>query len=201
MINSTQKRKISQITKQLQQVYQDKSDHTVEKILTSGKNRTIIDNCRAFRRRVYTPLKTLIIFTKQLLSPDKSCRYAIAGTVAEQLSQGNTSHSSNTGAYCKARERLPEKTVHTLVSEVSEAGEKQADKCWKWRGHDVKIVDGTTVTMADTAANQARFPQHKNQEKGAGFPILRLVALMSLTTGMVLNYAMAAYNYRVHTSF
>lgn len=47
--------------------------------------------------------------------------------------------------------------------------------------------------MADTKENQAAFPQHNNQKKGAGFPIARLVAVMSLTTGTVLDYAIDAY--------
>ncbi|APS84135.1 hypothetical protein AVM71_14075 [Piscirickettsia salmonis] len=31
--------------------------------------------------------------------------------------------------------------------------------------------------------NQSRYPQHDAQKAGAGFPIMRLVAIMSLTTG------------------
>jgi hypothetical protein len=47
--------------------------------------------------------------------------------------------------------------------------------------------------MADTKANQSVYPQHKKQKKGAGFPILRYVAIMSLTVGTILNYAIGAY--------
>lgn len=47
--------------------------------------------------------------------------------------------------------------------------------------------------MADTQANQANYPQHGNQKKGCGFPMLRLLAVMSLSMGTVVDYAVGAY--------
>ncbi|QHS25708.1 hypothetical protein [Piscirickettsia salmonis] len=41
--------------------------------------------------------------------------------------------------------------------------------------------------------NQSRYPQHDAQKAGAGFPIMRLVAIMSLTTGGIIDYAVGAY--------
>ena len=64
---------------------------------------------------------------------------------------------------------------------------------WRWRGRHVKLTDGTTTLMPDTAENQGRFPQHGRQETGAGFPIARLVAVMSLANGAVLDMAMGPY--------
>lgn len=46
--------------------------------------------------------------------------------------------------------------------------------------------------MPDTPANQARFPQHGSQRAGLGFPVARLVAMVSLSTGAVLDWAFAA---------
>ncbi|QHS27223.1 hypothetical protein GW537_00930 [Piscirickettsia salmonis] len=47
--------------------------------------------------------------------------------------------------------------------------------------------------MADSEENQSRYPQHDAQKAGAGFPIMRLVAIMSLTTGGIIDYAVGAY--------
>ena len=55
-----------------------------------------------------------------------------------------------------------------------------------WCGRHVKILDGTTVTMADTEANQAEYPQHGNQVAGCGFPLSKLVVMFSLLTGAVI---------------
>jgi len=57
----------------------------------------------------------------------------------------------------------------------------------------VKLVDGTTVSMPDTAENQARFPQHGQQEPGVGFPLARLVRVIALSTGAVLDAAIGPY--------
>jgi hypothetical protein len=62
-------------------------------------------------------------------------------------------------------------------------------KEWRWRGREVKLVDGTTVSMPDTADNQASFPQSRSQKTGLGFPLARLVAIVSLSCGAVLDWA------------
>ena len=59
--------------------------------------------------RVYSPLVTLWVFLVQVLSQDHSCRAAVARLVAHRVSRGQRACSAETGAYCQARKRLPEK--------------------------------------------------------------------------------------------
>lgn len=128
------------------------------------------------------------------MNPDKSCKKAIADFIAEQLIQGiETIPSSNTGPYTKARQRLPEETVQELVKVTGPSAGEKAESGWKVYGREVKAFDGTTVKMPDTPANQERFPQHGNQKAGAGFPIARLLIIVSLTVGTILDYAVGAY--------
>ena len=49
------------------------------------------------------------------------------------------------------------------------------------------------MAMPDTAANQARYPQPRSQEPGLGFPLCRLVGLICLGSGSVLNAAIGGY--------
>jgi hypothetical protein len=60
---------------------------------------------------------------------------------------------------------------------------------WLWRGRPVLIADGTGVSMPDTPANRAAYPQHGAQADGVGFPQARLVALFSLAVGAVIDVA------------
>lgn len=166
-----------------------KSDISLTHILSSEKCQSIISECREFRDRIYTPLNTLLMFIKQILNSDKSCRNAVAGAFAEQVSVGKRAISTNTGPYCKARERLPEVAVKALVRETGELSEKKAFRKWKWHGHEIKVVDGTTATMPDTKENKQAFPLHKNQKGDIGFPMARLVAIMSLSVGTIIDYA------------
>jgi len=64
---------------------------------------------------------------------------------------------------------------------------------WKWHGRSVFIVDGSHVSMPDTEANQANYPQPEVQKPGLGFPLARLVVLLSLASGACLDLAMAPY--------
>jgi len=53
------------------------------------------------------------------------------------------------------------------------------------------VFDGTTLTMPNTPENQAAYPQVHNQGPGAGFPIARLGALISLACGAVVGLGFA----------
>ena len=46
------------------------------------------------------------------------------------------------------------------------------------------VVDGTTLSMPDRPANQVAWPQSHSQKEGCGFPIMRLVGLFDLATGV-----------------
>jgi hypothetical protein len=192
-MDSNKKRTLVQIEKHKQSLLNSQADISLTKILSSERCQRILSECREFRDRVYTPIKTAFLFIKQVLSPDKSCKKAVAGVIVEQLNASKKPVSSNTGPYCKARQRLPEETVHELVKEIGNAPIKNAPSKWKPFGRDLKVFDGSTGKMADTKANQKVFPQHKNQKKGAGFPIARFVVVMSLTVGTVIDYAIGAY--------
>ncbi len=90
--------------------------------------------------------------------------------------------SLNTGGYAKARQRLPEAVLCQLFEHTGEALCAEATDACLWQGRVVKILDGSNVLMADTVANQAAYPQPKNQQAGCGFPIAKLVVVFSLAT-------------------
>jgi hypothetical protein len=71
--------------------------------------------------------------------------------------------------------------------------EEQAPDAWRWHGKRVVLVDGSTLSMPDTPANQQAYPQSRSQRPGVGFPILRWVALLGLATGVVLDSAFGPY--------
>ena len=60
---------------------------------------------------------------------------------------------------------------------------------WLWQGRRVVLADGTTVTLPDTEINQDDYPQPASQREGLGFPKMRLVALMCLASGALLDAA------------
>jgi hypothetical protein len=145
------------------------------------------------RDSIYTPAVTLSLFVGQAIDPDPSLRRAVARLLAERKSQGRSACSSNTGGYCVARQHLPEAVLKHLACTVGANVLTEAPPRWSWRGRDVKIVDGSTLSMPDTAANQAVYPQPSTQKRGLGFPIMRFVVLFSLAVGTVLAAAYGPY--------
>jgi hypothetical protein len=142
---------------------------------------------------VYTPAVTVWVFLSQCLSADHSCRDAVARLIAWRISQGQRSCSAETGAYCTARGNLPEEAIHQLVRDTGMEVDDLADEDWLWQGRRVRVIDGSTITMPDTPANQAAYPQQKNQKPGCGFPIARIVVVFSLAVGTVLDAAIGKY--------
>ena len=144
---------------------------------------------------VYTPAITLWAFLSQVLFKDeqRSCVAAVARVVVLLVALERSPCSNNTGAYCRARGKLSEKAVHRLAIDVAEGCESQVAAEWLWHGRHVYLVDGTTVSMPDTPQNQEAYPQSTQQQEGLGFPIARVVVLLSLATGMLKDMAMGPY--------
>jgi hypothetical protein len=142
---------------------------------------------------IYTPAVTVWVFLSQCLSPDHSCRDAVAQLIAWLLASRRRPCSADTGAYCAARDRLPEEACSRLARDTGREVDEQAPRCWRWLGHRVLDVDGSTITMADTVANQAEYPQLPGQKRGCGFPIARIVVVFSLAVGTVLEAALGKY--------
>ncbi len=129
----------------------------------------IIEEAGVYRERIYGPLTTLSLFIEQVLGSDHSCQDAVARGLSARVALGQPTCSLNTGPYCKARARLPLSLLARLAREVS--GRLGADQpaAWRWRGRDIKLIDGTTVSMPDTQTNQVRFPQNRQTKTGARF--------------------------------
>lgn len=142
-----------------------------------------------FRERVYSPTVTLWMFLSQVLSADHSCRDTVARLSAWRSSQGLPPCSADTTSYCEARQRLPLELIKRLVRQTACEQEAQSEPVWLWKGRHVKPSDGTTVTMPDTPANQAVYPQSRNQAPGVGFPIARVMLVLSLACGTVRDLA------------
>src|SRR5579864_4628857 len=143
--------------------------------------------------RIFSPVVTLWVFLAQVLSADHSCRAAVARLIAHRLSRGQRPCSAETGAYCQARQRLPESFFANVSCSVGRRLDAQAERDWLWKGRRVYMFDGTTVTMPDTPENQKAYPQVYNQKPGLGFPIARLGALISLACGAVVNLGFCRY--------
>lgn len=138
----------------------------------------------------WTPTFTLWTLLTQAISGSKSCVAAVARALVLRVSLGLDPCSGNTGAYCKARAKLPVALLSRLATHLGDELEQRADKAWQWKGRRVLLGDGTTVSGPDTPENQAEYPQPKSQKRGLGFPMIRLVVLLGFATGALVGGAL-----------
>jgi hypothetical protein len=156
-------------------------------------NAALAEEGVTFKDRIYTPLVTTCLFLSQVLDPDHSCRAAVARLIVWLAINGRKPCAPDTGSYCEARLRLPLGVVVRLVRRTAREIEGAAADEWLWKGRRVLLVDGTTASMPDTVENQRAFPQSKSQGIGLGFPLVRIVALIALSTGVVSDLATGPY--------
>ena len=144
----------------------------------------------------FTPALTLWAFLSQVLHKEeqRSCLAAVSRVMVLLIALGRKPCARNNGGFCKARAKLPEVVIERLVIRVAEGCEKDVPKAWLWKNRHVKLADGTTVSMPDTPENQEEYPQQASQKEGLGFPVARMVLLLSLTTAMVSDMAIGPYS-------
>jgi DDE family transposase len=193
MARSTPNRVQRQVQSQLRQFAQAPGLPFADLLPAAQVKKAAEQEGHCFRDRLYSPWLTLWVFLTQVLDPDPSCRQAVARLLAYLVGRGRPACSPDSGGYCKARGRLPEGLLARLTRDAGHKPLDEASPAWLWKGRRVKVVDGTTVSMPDTPANQKEYPQAPTQKRGLGFPLARLVVVFSLAVGTVLDTALGRY--------
>ncbi len=158
---------------------------TIEKVLKDAGVK--------YKNRIYNPIVIIWSFLSQVLDKDHSCKNAVSRIIAFLASEDKETPSENTSAYCKARKRIPEKVFKSLLEISSQKLEKMEKEGESWCGRIIKIIDGSTVSMPDTIENQEAYPQASSQKIGCGFPLAKIGALFSYTTGALIGVAIDVY--------
>jgi len=153
------------------------------------------------RHRLFFPERTCWIFLAQVLSADRSCREALRKFLAWLASTEHKEASPNTAAYCKARARLSMQSIKTVHRDLVTRLQRSPGAERRWCGRRVTVVDATGISMPDTLENQQLYPQSKAVKPGCGFPEMRVLAMFSLATGVLLRYATSSRKVSERTLF
>ncbi len=181
---------IGHSVKQLRQKFAQSTGLPLRDTLSASSIETALrEEGVTYRCCLLDPVVTVWAFLSQVLDSDRSCRKALSRIWAYLSDSGpegidiDPDAVADTGAYCKARQRLPEGVVKRLYGQVADTLEDGVEAARRWWGRRVFLADGTTVLLPDTPANQAAYPQPSTQKEGCGFPLIKVVALFSLATG------------------
>ena len=138
------------------------------------------------RDRIYSIRRTFFGFLYQILNPNCPCREIVRQIQAFFGLHNAGPVSEGDSAYCQARKRLPLDVLSRLRCAVGAYAQRTEDL---WHGLRVRVIDGTSTSLPDTSKNQRAYPQPGGQKPGCGFPILKLVGVFSLMSGVLLDYA------------
>ncbi|MCD4848251.1 MAG: IS4 family transposase [Candidatus Aegiribacteria sp.] len=140
------------------------------------------------------------MFLFQVLSPDGSCRESVRQFLAWIAAENHTA-SPNTCAYTKARKRLRLSDLKEVNDSLTEQLNDMRQPEDLWMGRDVKVFDGSSLSMPDTEELQVLYPQHNTQKEGCGFPTMRIMAAFSLATGALIALSRSALSIGENTLF
>jgi hypothetical protein len=143
------------------------------------------------RRRVFSKTNTFWAFFSQVLDADGGCQEVVRKMQALAASRSLPSPSASTSAYCQARAKLEISELETILSQTARAVNDQG-RAERWKGRRVVVVDGTGLSMPDTAENQAMWPQTRGQKPGCSFPQASVCACFCLHTGILLSHRMGS---------
>lgn len=142
------------------------------------------------RERLYTLRLTCECFLWQMLQFNTACREVVRQVQALARLHGRGAVDEGTSAYIQARQRIPQECLEAVLAATARAAEQRAGSSPRLERRPVKVVDGSSVQLPDTADNQKAFPQPSAQKPGCGFPLMKLVVLFSLASGALLDVVM-----------
>ncbi len=140
-----------------------------------------------------SPDVTLKAFLAQVVGRAESCQEAVNGVHLESKYASRDSCSLNTSSYSRARQRMNNDAVQSMTRQVDRKLSKSAEERWLWKNRRVKILDGSTIGMADTPENAAVHPKRSSLKEYKGYPIAPVMLASSLETGSVVDFNIAAW--------
>lgn len=137
-----------------------------------------------FRDSVLTPGITLKLFVQQIAHGNIACS-AVKHLAGEEFSDS---------AWCQARSRLPIELIQQAHQQVIEQVRGELDQTddigdqpYRWRGHRVHVIDGSSDSMPDTPELREHYGVPSGCRAGLGFPTSHLLLTMDLRGGLLVD--------------
>ncbi len=140
-----------------------------------------IDQTR--RNRHFGNIPVFWAWIGQILEHNASCSRALSLIQSWCTDAGVEPPRGDTSSYCQARKRLSVDFLKKLLGRIEQVQRHAVRPEDLWHGLTLKAIDGTSVKLMDTDANQDIYPQPSSQAEGCGFPVMGIVGLLNLSHG------------------
>jgi len=159
----------------------DDSDHL---LVPARINQLARAGGHLFRETKLTPGNTLRLFAQQIANGNIACS-AVHHLAGEAFSDT---------AWCQARQRLPMELIEQVHRQLIDETRDELDLTddmgegqYRWRGHRLHVVDGSTDSMPDTPVLRAHYGVPSPSRQGLGFPAAHLMLLLDHRSGLLID--------------
>jgi hypothetical protein len=137
-----------------------------------------------FRQTTLDPGNTLRLFAQQVAHGNIAC------SAVHHLAGVDFSDT----AWCQARQRLPMELIEQVHRGFIDEARRELDQTndigdgeYRWRGHRLCVVDGSTDSMPDTPELREHYGVPRPCREGLGFPMSHLMMLMDHRSGFLID--------------
>ena len=141
------------------------------------------------RLRMYGFIAVFWAWIAQIFTGNKSCSFAVSLVQAWNTRRKLPVPSNDTSAYCQARKKVNPTILQKTDNHIQLYLSQRVSDKDLWKGHELLAIDGTSVRLMDTEANQKSFPQPVGQKKDCGFPVMGVVGMVNLSHGGIVGVA------------
>lgn len=135
------------------------------------------------RNRHFGCVRVFWAWLAQVIEGNASCSKAVSMIQSWHRAHGLPAPSADTSSYCKGRQRLCKDFLTKIGECVDEHLQRHVHEADLWNGMVLKAIDGSSVKLTDTEANQAVYPQPNQQKPGCGTPVMNVAGLINLSHG------------------
>ena len=176
------------------------SEVTLNSVREALPDRAVDQACRqagyAYRKRVLTPVVTVLHMILSALWPEESFRagmHLIWSNFVGIFPHLGGHEPTTSGATSKARARLPLEVWRRILDDLSGRAQQLSEPLASWRGHRVVLVDGTCVSMPNLPELHEHFGTATGRGRPRIYPLARMVTLSLAHTMVVIAYALGHY--------
>ena len=141
-----------------------------------------------FRQTTLTPGNTLRLFVRQVAHGNVAC------SAVRHLGDDDRHDDFSDSAWCQARARLPMELIRRVHQGVIDAARRELDEAddlgdgsYRWRGHRLHVVDGTSDSMPDTPELRGHYGVPSGCAPTLGFPTSHLLLTMDHRSGLLVD--------------
>ena len=150
---------------------------------------SVLADCGAVQRRVRKLPARVVVYLLLAAALFEPAGYPAVWRKLTSALDGAGAAKVTAAALWQARTRLGPAPLRALFDLLrGPAAAPRTSGCW-WRGLLVCAIDGTTLDVPDTPGHRARLGKHDNQYATAGYPQIRLVALVACGTRAIIDAA------------